>query len=86
MELYVVYSLEPLHQGDSNEYTEHTIIVLKIEKISLNYRYLFPELVPWVTLSGSNYPCLERISMVPKMFEPLRFVCLIWIWSLFAYI
>ena len=27
------------------------------------------------TLSGSNYPCLERISMVPKMFEPLRFDC-----------
>ena len=28
-----------------------------------------------ITLSGSNYPCLERISMVPKMFEPLRFDC-----------
>ena len=31
--------------------------------------------MPWLTLSGSNYPCLERISMVPKMFEPLRFDC-----------
>ena len=41
-----VYSLESPHRGDSNEYTQHTIIVLKIEKISLNYRYLFPELVP----------------------------------------
>ena len=68
-----VYSLELPHQGNSNEYTQHTIIVLKIEKISLNYRYLFPELVPWLTLSGSNYPCLKWISMVPKMFEPLRF-------------
>ena len=47
----------------------------KIEKISLNYRYLLPELVPWLTISGSNYPCLERISMVPKMVEPLRFDC-----------
>ena len=28
-----------------------------------------------LTLSGSNYPCLERISMVPKMFESLRFDC-----------
>ena len=28
------------------------------------------------TLSGSNYLCLQRISMVPKMFEPLRFDCI----------
>ena len=41
-----VYSLESPHRGDSNEYTQHTIIVQKIEKISLNYRYLLPELVP----------------------------------------
>ena len=31
--------------------------------------------MPWLTLCGSNYPCLEQISMVPKMFEPLRFDC-----------
>ena len=42
-------------------------------KSILNYRYLLPELVPWLTLSGSNYPCLEWIPMVQKMFEPLRF-------------
>ena len=41
-----VYSLESPRRGDSNEYTQHTIIVWKIEKISLNYRYLLPELVP----------------------------------------
>ena len=41
-----VHSLELPHWGESNEYTQHTIIVLKIENISLNYRYLFPELVP----------------------------------------
>ena len=41
-----VFSLESPHRGDSNEYTQHTIILLKIEKISLNYRYLFSELVP----------------------------------------
>ena len=72
----LVYSLESPHRGDSNEYIQHTIIVYKIEKISLNRRYLLPELVPWLTLSGSNYPCLERISMVPKMFEPLSFDCI----------
>ena len=44
-----------------------------MEKISLNYRPLFPDLAPWLTLSGSNYLCLEQILMVPKMFEPLKF-------------
>ena len=32
--------------------------------------------MPWLSLSGSNYPCLERISMVQKMFVPLRFHCI----------
>ena len=27
------------------------------------------------TLIGSNYPCLELIFMVPKVFEPLKFDC-----------
>ena len=44
--IFCVYSLESPHRGDSNEYTQHTITVYKIEKISLNYRYLFPELGP----------------------------------------
>ena len=30
MEFYVVYSLESPRRGDSNEYTQQTIIVLKI--------------------------------------------------------
>ena len=41
---------------------------------------LFPivssDLALRLTLSGSNYPYLEQISMVPKMFEPLRFDCI----------
>ena len=28
------------------------------------------------TLIGSNYPCLEHIFMVPKVFEPLKFDCI----------
>ena len=28
------------------------------------------------TLIGSNYPCLELIFMVPKVFEPLKFDCI----------
>ena len=40
-----------------------------------NLSLLLLELVPWLLFSGSKYPWLEQISMVPKMFEPLRFDC-----------
>ena len=55
-----MYSSELPHWGNSNEYTQHIIIVCKIEKTSLNYRHLFPDLAPWLTLNGSNYPCLQQ--------------------------
>ena len=28
------------------------------------------------THTGSNYPCLELVFMVPKVFEPLKFDCI----------
>ena len=34
------------------------------------------DLAPLSTLTGSNYPCLELIFMVPKVFEPLKFDCI----------
>ena len=73
-----VNSLELPHRDNSNEYTQHTIILLKRENISINYRHLLPDLVPWLNLIGSNYPSLEQISTVPKMFEPLKFDCTKW--------
>ena len=76
-----VYSLESPHWGNSNEYTQHTIILLKIENISINYSHLLPDLAPWLNLTGLNYLSLEQISVVPKMFEPLKFDC-IWATSL----
>ena len=63
-----MYSIESPHRGDSNEYTQYTIIVWKIQKISLNYRYLLPELVPWLpsvarTTDVSNeFPWSQRCS------------------------
>ena len=39
-----VYSLELPHWVDSNEYMQHTIILVKIKNISINYRHLLPEL------------------------------------------
>ena len=44
MTLYVVCT--HLNRGDSNEYTQNTIIVWKIENISLNYCHLLPDLAP----------------------------------------
>ena len=41
-------------------------------------RFLFypPDLALLLTLIGSNYPCLELIFMVLKVFEPLKFNCI----------
>ena len=50
------------------EYTQHTIILHKLEKAPLNYIHLPPGLALWLTFSGSNYPCLKQIGKVPKMF------------------
>ena len=35
-----------------------------------------PDLALSSTLNGSNYPSLELIFMVPKVFEPLKFDCI----------
>ena len=71
-----MYSLELSNWGDSNEYNQHTIIVQKIEKNIPNLLPFAPWYGVWLTLSGLNYPNLEQISMVPKMFEPLKFDCI----------
>ena len=34
-----------------------------------------PDLALRLTLTSLNYPCLEHIFIVPKMFEPLKFYC-----------
>ena len=63
-----VYSLESSHQGDSNEYTQCTIMWQKIESNSLKYRYLLPDMAPWLTLKGlqtyisNKFPGPERCS------------------------
>ena len=35
-----------------------------------------PDMALQSTLIGLNYPCLELIFMVPKVFEPLKFDCI----------
>ena len=68
-------SLDLPHRGDSYEYTQHIIILERMENTFLNYPHLPPDLALWLTLSGSNYPYLEQISMVPKMLKPLKSDC-----------
>ena len=62
-----MYFLEMPHRGDSNEYTQHTIIILKIELSP--FAFLTGAVINPI-YSGSSYPCLEQIFMIPKMFEP----------------
>ena len=42
-----------------------------------------PDLALLSTFIGSNYPCLELIFMVPKVFEPLKFD---YIWHCMFYV
>ena len=58
-----MYLLESTHRCDSNEYTQHAIIVLKIKTITKLSPFA-SDLASWLTLSGSNYPYFEQISMV----------------------
>ena len=61
-------------RGDSNEYTQYTIILYDRKDIP-KYPHLPTGLVLWLTRRGWNYPCLEQISMAPKMFEALNVDC-----------
>ena len=70
--VYGVHSLESPRWGDSNENTQYTCMLKKIE----NDIPITPsDLALWLTLSSSNYPCLEHNFVVPKVFEPLKFDC-----------
>ena len=51
------------------------LLCRRSKKTFLYYSHLSPNLALWLTLSGSNYLCVEQISMVPKMFEPLKLNC-----------
>ena len=52
--------------------SQPTFILQKIKEILI----MSPDLALLSTLIGSNFPCLEQIFMVPKVFEPLKFYCI----------
>ena len=43
------------------------------------------DLALWLTLISSNYPCLEHIFMVQKVFKPLKFYCICKNITIFSY-
>ena len=70
--VYCVYSLKSPRWGDSNEKKQYTFMLKENRKDT----FIFPhDLALWLALSSSNYPCLEHVLIVPKLFEPLKFHC-----------
>ena len=57
------------------------IIIWWSKRHFLNYITLPSNLVLWLILSGSNYPCLEQIYIVTNMFELLRFDCITFLYG-----
>ena len=66
-----VYSLESPRRVHS---TYHYFIWIILDRKDITkLSPLPPDLALWLTLNGLNYPCLEQISTVQKMFEPIEF-------------
>ena len=70
MEVCCLFSLESPHRGDSNEYTQHTIISTK-KKITCNYPK-YNNVCSYEELKNEF-----EIAVVngPSEFEPLRYYC-----------
>ena len=63
--------LESPHRGDSDEYTQYTIFMVK-KKITLNY----PKSAAMGFCSkGLKYEFETAVVNEPSMFEPLKFYC-----------
>ena len=58
---------------------EHTIY-LYVEENGFDVPIMPSDLALWLTLISSNYPCLEHLFMVPKVFKPLKFDCTWFVW------
>ena len=53
------------------------LLYRRSKRFPLIIHHFLPDLAPGLTLSGSNYPYLEQIFMVPKRFEPSKFDCIL---------
>ena len=66
-----VFSLESPHRGDSDEYTQYTIFMVK-KKITLNY---LKSAAMGFCSKGLKYEFETAVVNEPSMFEPLKFYC-----------
>ena len=74
MKVFCLFSIEPLHRGDSDEYTQHTCTIINIKRKS-------PAIIPNTKMSAAmGLICLGcenefEIAVViePSVFESLKF-------------
>ena len=71
MKVYFVSSVESPHRGDSNEYTQYTILNTK-EKITLNYP---KSAVLGIFSKGLKNEFETAMVNEPSVFEPSKFYC-----------
>ena len=75
MKVYCAFSFELPHRGDSNEFTQHTIINIK-KKITLNYN-VFLICSYGIFSKGLKNEFKTAVVNKPSLFEPLKFYCII---------
>ena len=49
--------------------------ILHVKENREDILIMLPHMALCLTLTSSNYPCLEHSFMVPKVFGPLKFYC-----------
>ena len=71
MKIYCVFSLESPHRGDSNEYTQHTIVNINT-KITPSY----PKSAGMGFSKGLKNEFETAVGNESSVFEPLKFYCI----------
>ena len=71
MKVYCVFSLELPRRGDSNEYTQYTIINMKKEKHPKSYQICSYEMFS----KGLKNEFEAAVVNEPSVFEPLKVYC-----------
>ena len=70
-----MFSLESPHQGDSNEYTQHTIFNIKRRKKPKKNHLIILSLLLWDFSKGLKNK-FETAVVEPSVFEPLKLYCI----------
>ena len=74
IKVYCVLSLESPHRGDSNVYTQFTVLNLKKKKKKSPGFIL--NLQPWDFSKGIKNEFETAVVNEPSVFEPLKFYCI----------